>query len=57
MHRINITLVCFLLFTIISSLLAYKIVLTGYSSYDTEYEISSLDKTDKSKEDNKGYQN
>lgn len=41
MHRINMTLVCFLIFTIISSGLAYKIVISAYASYDTFYEVDT----------------
>lgn len=37
MHRINITLVCFLIFTIVSSALAYKIVISSYDSYENVY--------------------
>lgn len=42
MHRINITLVCFLIFTIVSSALAYKIVVSSYSSYEIIYDESYL---------------
>jgi hypothetical protein len=34
MHRINLTLVYFLIFTIISSALAYKIIMTAYADED-----------------------
>lgn len=40
MHRINMTLVWFLIFTVVSSGLAYKIVLSGYSTYGNTYSES-----------------
>lgn len=42
MHRINITLVSFLIFTVVSSGLAYKIVMSAYGSYDYTDALSSL---------------
>ncbi len=42
MHRINMTLVFFLIFTIISSVVAYKIVMSGYDSYENTYSESYL---------------
>ena len=42
MHRINITLVFFLIFTVISSALAYKIVISGYATYDYAYNDSYI---------------
>ncbi len=42
MHRINITLVCFLIFTIVSSALAYKIVISSYDSYENIYSENYL---------------
>ncbi len=45
MHRINITLVSFLIFTIVSSALAYKIVISSYDSYENIYDENySLEK-------------
>jgi len=40
MNKLNLTLVYILIFTIISSGLAYKIVLSAYASYDHIYEVS-----------------
>jgi hypothetical protein len=42
MHKINVTLVFFLIFTIVSSALAYKIVTSAYSSYDNNYDENHL---------------
>ena len=37
MRDLRMTLVYFLIFTIISSALAYKIILTAYDVYDNDY--------------------
>ncbi len=56
MHRINMTLVYFLIFTVVTSGLAYKIVMSSYDAYDYTYVEDSfsvktpsnkIDKTDK----------
>lgn len=52
MHKINITLVCFLIFTIVSSALAYKIVISSYESYGGAYEDSYLIEKYTSKKNN-----
>lgn len=45
MHRINLTLVFFLVFTIISSVLAYKIVVSAYNSYDYNTDYTVVDQS------------
>jgi hypothetical protein len=42
MQKLNKTLIFFLIFTIISSALAFKIVVSAYSSYDVPYDEISL---------------
>jgi hypothetical protein len=39
MYRLNMTLVYFLIFTIISSALAYKIIITAYDTAYPDYEL------------------
>jgi hypothetical protein len=41
MHRINLTLVNFLIFTIISSAIAFHIVIKAYDTFDNVDEFSS----------------
>lgn len=42
MHKINLTLVFFLIFTIVSSALAYKIVISSYASYENIYDENQI---------------
>lgn len=51
MHRINMTLVWFLVFTIVSSGLAYKIVLSGYNTYGLSHSESYGSTKSSSKDD------
>ncbi len=41
MHRINLTLVYFLVFTVVSSALAFHIVVKAYDSFGAVDELSS----------------
>lgn len=44
MYSLNKTAVYFLIFTVISSFVAYKLVVASYDSYD--YDYASLDRFD-----------
>ncbi len=41
MHRINLTLVNFLIFTIITSAIAYHLVVKGYDSFEGVDKVSA----------------
>ena len=43
MHRINLTLVNFLIFTIITSAIAYHLVVKAYDTFDSNVDGLTLD--------------